>query len=185
MFNLRESIRATGILALSTVLAAQATAQAPRLVEFKIAGGQTVQCPATDAGPLPARSGPYQMEVAAFMTGKAGDGKPPSLTFTFGLSVENNAAPARIRVEDVTDEAAILLVDDREPKLVKKYWRGDAAPTPVSEQSTPWIFDPKTTIRVFKVTISARNAPDVILYQPAWYSAQAKRQIASRVKNSD
>jgi len=39
---------------------------------------------------------------------------------------------------------------------------------------------PKT--KIFKITISTQNTPDVILYQPSWYAAQVKRQIAEWVK---
>ena len=154
------------------------------MVEFKIAGGQIVKCPATDVGPLPAENGPYKMEVAAFMTGQDETGKHTFLIFTFGLTVQKKGKPAHITVEDVTDAAAVMMVDDKGPKIEKKYWRGDAAPLMVQEASTPWVFDQKPTIRIFRVTISAKDTPDVVLYQPAWYSAQAKSQIARMAKKN-
>lgn len=171
------------LLSLCVAVCSQA-AESSKMVEFKIAGGQVVKCPATDAGPLPAESGPYKMEVAAFMTGQDESKQHTFLIFTFGISVQKKGKPTHIRVEDVSDESAVTLVDDKSPKIEKKYWRGDAAPLMVQESSTPWVFDGKPTIRVFRVTISAKDGPDVVLYQPAWYSAQAKSQIARLVKKN-
>ena len=141
-----------------------------------------MKCPATDAGPLPAESGPYKMEVAAFMLGQDESGQHTFLIFTFGIAVQKKGKPTHITVEDVSGDTAVMMVDDKAPKVEEKYWKGDADPLMVQESSTPWIFDDKPTIKVFRVTISAKGVPDVILYQPAWYPAETKSQVARMAK---
>ena len=164
-------------LSLAITLSAFAAA-ASRMTEFKIAGGQTVKCPITDEGMLPAESGPYKMEVAAIMLGKVEDQNITFITFTFGIDVSRKGKPTRIVVLDVSGEKEITLVDDPSPKIEKKYWKGDAKPLVVDENSTPWIFEKKPTTKVFKIIISAKDTADVIMYQPALYSVDFKRQIA-------
>ena len=157
-------------------------AKESKMVDFKIAGGQTVKCPITDSGPLPAEGGPYRVEEAGLAMGRDESGEHTFLIRTFGITVGRGGTPSHITVEDVTDDTAVLMVDDKDPKIVKGYWKGHASPLTLSEDSTPWIFDDKPTIKIYRITISAKNTPDVILYQPSWYAAQVKRSIAQWAK---
>lgn len=106
------------------------------------------------------------------------------LIFTFGMTVQKQGKPTHITIEDVSDEKVVMLVDDKSPKIEKKYWKGYAAPLMVLESSTPWVFDEKPTIKIFRVSISAKDVPDVILYQPAWYAAQVKKPLAIMAKKN-
>ncbi len=158
---------------------------APLMMAFKISGGQTVKCPITDAGPIPAESGPYKMKVAGFLLHREPDGRNPTLTFTFGFEVQKTATLTHVTVEDVSDDKAVLLVDDTNPKVETAYWKGNAAAVGVSKKSTPWVFDKKPTIKIFRLTIDSRDNPEVILYQPAWYPAQSKAQIVQWATKND
>ena len=136
------------------------------------------------AGALPAESGSYKVEVPRIMVAQGASGKETSLTFTFVISVQQRWRPTHIIIEDVSDDGAVIRIDDKDPKLVQNQWKRFAAPLKVSDRLTPWIFDGKPLTRVFKVTISSKDAPDLILYQLAWYPAQAKGQIADLVKKN-
>ena len=153
------------------------------MAEFKIAGGQTVKCAVTDAGPLPAESGFYKMVGAGFALGPDSSGKHMALIFAFNLNVDKKGKPTHVLVEDVSGNSAITMVDDKSPKI-EKGWSGRAKPITISESSTPWIFDNKPTIIIFKVTISAKDTPDLVLYQPASYPAQMKAAVAEFAKKN-
>jgi hypothetical protein len=157
-------------------------AATPRMQEFKIAGGQAVTCPVTETGPLPAESGPYKMVTAGFALGPDPTGKHLALIFGFDVNVNPKGKPTRVLIEDVSGDVASTMVDDSNPKVEKKNWSANAKPILISETSTPWIFENTSTIKVFKVTVSAKDTPDVVLYQPAFYPAQMKAAIAAFAK---
>ncbi len=169
---------------LAFVTAVAAHAATAKMAEFKIAGGQTVKCAVTDAGPLPAESGPYKMVGAGFALGPDSSGKHMALIFAFDLTVDKKGKPTHVLIEDVSGSSAVAMVDDPSPKIEKKSWSGSAKPTTISETSTPWIFEDKPTIMIFKVTISAKDTKDVVLYQPAYYPAQMKAAVAAFAKKN-
>jgi hypothetical protein len=155
-----------------------------RMIEFKIAGGKTVACPTTDAGPLPAENGPYRVNVAGIALGRDADRKNAFLIFTFRLSVGSKGELKRVVVEDVSGESAVTLVDDRSPKVGAGTWKGNAAPLILSRKSTPWVFQNRPTIKVFRITVSAKNSADVVLFQPTWYPRQVKVGIVQFAKEN-
>jgi len=160
---------------------ARIVAAEAKMIAFKISGGTTVTCACTDSGPLPAESGPYKLIGAGFALGPDPSGKKFFLIFGFDLVVNETGKPTHISVEDVSGEAASSMVDDNSPHVKNHAWQGNAKPMIISEQSTPWLYDPKPTIKIFRVTISAKGKQDVVLYQPAWYPAPTKAQIVAIV----
>ena len=146
-----------------------------KTAKFTISGGQTVECPVTDGGPLPAEKGPFKVDVAGLTTDRV-DGDLV-LKFVFGVTVQGTMELSRVRVQDVSGPDAVTLVDDKNPKIAKNQWSGYAKPVRLSASTTPWLFDGKPTIKVFQVTITSPDHSEIILYQPAWYSREAKTQL--------
>lgn len=169
-------MRASLALALAIAVTTGPVATA-KTAAFKIAGGQTVRCEVTEAGPLSARHGPYEMTTAGFSFGPDASGQHLALVFGFDLSVARRTKPTRIRVEDVTGEKAILLVDDQAPQTDRGFWSANAAPITVSRDSVPWLFETGPTTKVFRVTISAAKKADIVLYQPSIYAAATKAAL--------
>lgn len=167
----------SSLLAVLVSLCAVARVNAAQtvMVSFPISGGQTIKCPVTDGGPIPADNGTYKIIGAGFGMDKAG--KAPVIFFGFNFSVQKSVSLTRVMIEDVTDEKAILLVDDKNPKIESLLWTGKAAEQKISKSTTPWLFDNKPTIKVFRFTISATSSPDAVMYQPAWYPVQTKAQV--------
>ena len=155
------------------------------MVELKIAGGQIVKCAVNSAGPLPAESGPYKMTGAGFALGPDESGKRVALIFAFNLETGGKAKPSHITVEDVSEDPVSMMVDDPSPKIEKKAWSGRAKPVVVSEKTTPWLYDGQRTVMIFRVTISAKDSPDVVLYQPALYAAQMKASVVDFAKQKE
>ena len=146
------------------------TAAHARPKEFTILDGEKIKADVSRGMPLPAEKDGIKIEVAAFMIG---DGK---LIFTFGFDAK--ATPSKVVVEDVTGTTAVVLVEDSAPALKEDYWKGDAAPLPLSKSGVPWIFERGDTTKVFRftVTLPDRDVP-VVLYQPAVYGGATKKQL--------
>lgn len=170
---------------LAAILCAAAgvrAAEGTRPMVFTITGGQKVECLVNDSGPLPAEHGPYKVEIAGILPARGNDRKTIYLIFTFGLSVAKGAAPGHVVVEDVSGKDTDILVDDWNPVVANGHWKGSAMPSILSKTSTPWMFDGKPTFKVFKITISGKDSPPVVLFQPAWYPGQWKAGVLQFAK---
>lgn len=152
------------------LLCCLATAAFAKPKEFTILGGQKITAEVERGMPLPAEKDGIKIEVAAF---GIGDGK---LVFTFGLDTKKT--PKQIVVEDVSGGSPVVLVADPAPGVEKDYWRGDAAPLPLSKSGVPWVFERGDTTKVFRFTVLLPDrAEPVVLYQPAIYAASTKKQL--------
>lgn len=185
---MRNLIVIASIIAFLTSCASNTSPQEPKvlMVGFKIAGGEIVKCPTTDGGPLPAEFGSYKMEDAGPIIEKDSDGKRMFMVFTFGMSVKQNAEPNHIKVEDVTDDNALTIVDDTSPKPENGYWKANADPVLITRESVPWLYDTEPTIKIFRITIEDKNSPEkIILYQPAWFPVVAKTTLLTLVNKNN
>ena len=125
------------------------------------------------------------MEVAGFVVNRSASG--PQLKYIFGFATKKPAQITHVKVEDITEKQPIVLVDDKEPKIEKNRWSGHSAIMPVTSETTPWMFDKRTTKMIFRITVSTAAADDINLVQPATYSASTKRlmlEMAGRLKES-
>jgi hypothetical protein len=172
------------LLGFLTSLSAVGAEHRVLLMPFKILDGQTVECPVTMSGPLPAESGPYKVVGAGFGLAKNADGGV-SLAFGFDVVVADTGKPTRIVVEDVTGATPEVLVDDPHPQLVNGRWSGNAEPVVVADGSPPWLFDRKATIKVYRFTLSAKDRADTVLYQPASFSLQTKAAIVQMARGKN
>jgi hypothetical protein len=136
------------------------------------------------AGPPRPRENKFmKMEAAGIVTGPGPSG--PQLVYSFTFSLKRPLHMTRVRVEDVTNKSAVLLVDDHTPKVAGNLWNAGTRAAPLTPENFPWMFEDSKSLRVFRVTVSAADQPDIILEQPAIYPASAKKvmiQAAAKTK---
>jgi hypothetical protein len=131
---------------------------------FEILGGTKIAAEVERGIPLPAIGRGVRVEVAGFFL------QNRKLHYTFGFS--GRPALKSVLVEDVTDRAAVTLVEDNAPVLStvlgNGYWKGDSAGLALDRSTLPWFFARGATTKVFRFTIRmADGSPDLVLYQPA------------------
>lgn len=164
---LAKTMKITRYIALLFCLTAAAFAK-PK--EFTILGGEKIKAEVERGMPVPAEKDGIKIEVAAFMIG---DGK---LVFTFGFDTQKT--PKKVVVEDVSGSSPVVLVEDSAPVVKKNYWRGDAAPLPLSKSGVPWVFERGDTTKVFRFTVTLPDQEQpVVLFQPAIYASTTKKQL--------
>ena len=151
---------------------------------FAVAGGNTLSLPVTDAGPLPAENDSFKIEVAGFTVEPSKDNpKVALLIWRFSLTSKTSQQLERVLVEEISPSAIEkLIVEDQSPGLRAKAWHGASAPLEASRTSTPWLYDEKASIYVFRFTIQARGATPTVLHQPAWFSKPAKEQFRKHIE---
>ena len=95
----------------------------------------------------------------------------------FAISPKQATMLGSVRIEDVSDLAPLLLVNDVAPQLDSGQWTANAGLMDLSSSSVRWLFDPKESVRVFRFTISETTGQNYVLYQAIQYTPASKRAI--------
>ncbi len=96
----------------------------------------------------------------------------------FAVRLKHPGAPARIRVEEVSGVQARPILDDGAPTIDETYsWTKQSDLIPANPGSLPWLYQPETTLRVFRVSVTNREGKTAVLYQPANFTKTAKDAI--------
>lgn len=156
---------------------------------FKIAGGETISLPMSDAGPIGAENDKAKVLVAGFVVGPSKEKeKQAILAWSFDLEAKPTLKNLEaVKVEEVApSKIAITLIEDNTPVLKDGVWSGNASPIPANQASIPWLFSNERSEFVFRLTIKPVGEPSFVLYQPAWFSSAAKqgfRKIIEHVEH--
>jgi hypothetical protein len=162
---------------------------------FRIAGGKYIRLPVTDAGSVPAENRKVRIDEAGILMSAASDdpdwqfgvtdSDEPRLAWKFGFTAKSLRNLEYVKVHEVApSDDAVSLVADLNPVLTDGYWSSKVAGVPIGTQTTPWLYKRKASIFVFRFTIKERNRKPFVLYQPAWFSAEAKALLRSRAEQA-
>jgi hypothetical protein len=103
------------------------------------------------------------------------------LRWRFAISPKQAAALSSIRIEDVSDPTPFLLVNDVAPQLDAGQWMENAGLMEPSSASVRWLFEPKETVRVFRLTMNEPDGRGYALYQAVPYAPVSKEAIRAMV----
>jgi hypothetical protein len=137
---------------------------------FTILGDQKIKAEVQGGMPLPAEKNGIKVIGAGFVMGKG------ELTWAFNFTSQKPVT--KVSVEDVSEKAAVLLVEDEKPSLKEDMWSGQAGSIAITKADSPWIFTRGDTTKVFRfsITLSGESEPTVI-YQPAVYPKDTKKLL--------
>jgi len=166
------------ILVLPLLLGSGCASSSPQL-SIPIAGGQSVSLGRQGSGFKPAENGRVVITDAGMQTVSL-DGNY-YVRWSFSIWPKQAAELSAIRIEDVTDPAPLLLVNDVAPQQDGGKWTENAGLMELSSTSVRWLFEPKQTVRVFRLTINEADGRSYVLYQGALYSSAAKDAIRAMV----
>lgn len=94
----------------------------PSKVNLPIAGGETIEIEVLDGMPLPAQDERARIDVAGW-TRVEGELGQVEIADALVVSFQGNAIPTWIRVEDVTSDPVVLVLDDSNPTVKGGLWR--------------------------------------------------------------
>ena len=95
----------------------------------------------------------------------------------FSVRAKQPTPLADIKVEEVSGDAPVLIVEDRHPHVDNTYWATQSALIPANPQVLPWLYSPETTLRIFRVSVTDGSGRSSVLYQPASFNHKAKEAI--------
>ena len=177
IFSVRQ-IKALSILVMPLLLCSGCASSSPRL-SIPIAGGQSVSLGRQGPGFKPAENDRVVITEAGLQTVNF-DGNH-YVRWAFSIRPKQAAELSAIRIEDVTDPAPLLLVNDVAPQQDGGKWTENAGLMELSSTSVRWLYEPKETVRVFRFTISEADGRSYVLYQGVLYSPASKDAIRAMV----
>jgi hypothetical protein len=146
---------------------------------------QTILAKVTNGGPIPAENDYFKIEAAGFIVGPSKENpKSAVLTWGFGLTSKTGLQINQVNVVGVfPSKTERLLLKDSSPTLNEKnFWSGTTSSLEANSASTPWLYENRASLYVFKFVIKPVNKPEVILYQPAIFSETAKEKFRQQIE---
>ena len=125
--------------------------------------------------PEPRENDFFKIENAGFLANTSKS--RPTLKYAFMFLLKKPIKILRVRVEDVSGNPPVLLVDDTTPKISGGQWRAMTSARPMTPDNFPWMFDSSDTRKSFRVTVSTPDKGDIVLVQPAKFYASIKKVI--------
>ena len=159
------------------ILAPEAFAQQKQTLQLKIAEGRTISATFDDRGPFPAEDARVKVEVAGILVRFREDRKEPQLVWNFSFRAKVSQLLSGVKVDDVTEDPVVGLVNDSHPTLKENLWSGTAQPITINKETVPWLYDSKPMIKVFRFTIAYQDGNESILHQLAYYPASFKETV--------
>lgn len=151
---------------------------------FKISGNQYVELKLTEAGPIPVENEDYKITNAGLFVAPSSENKTiPNLFFGFGLTKKSDANVSEIIIEEVfPSEKAMTIYEEKDPQFSDKSWFSKRAHCVVpNEQNTPWLYNAKGSIFVYKFTIKKYDGSFSTLLQLVWFSRELKSSLLQSI----
>ena len=164
---------------LPMVWLAGCASSSPRL-SVPIAGGQTLPLQRQGTGFKQAENERITITDASLQAVNLNGNS--YVRWNFGIGPKQATALSLVRIEDVTDAAPLLLVNDLAPQLDAGKWTENAGLMEPTSASVRWLFERKETVRIFRFTISEPDGQSYVLYQPVKYSPASKEAIRAMVR---
>ena len=95
----------------------------------------------------------------------------------FGLKLKQSVQLRSVRVEDVTDAAPVLLINDQAPQPEGNLWSGFSGAIEPNGSALPWLFENTPSKRTFRFTVTDLNGQVSVLDQTVTYSVKSKQAL--------
>jgi len=156
---------------LATLVAACASSGSLSMLAT-IAGGEKIAVPLGPRGVEPSKKDDIQIEFSGCALNRE-----KKLVYGFEFSDARGRALRHVRVEDVSDDAPVLLLDDAQPALERNRWRGTSRLFEPEDPALAWVATITNSLRVFRFTITQADGREIVLHQGAMYPNGMKSGI--------
>ena len=175
----RASLIALSIVSLP-VLLCSGCASSPRQVSIPITGGQTVNLQRQGTGFKPAENDRVKITGASLQAVNLNGNT--YVRWAFSIRPKQARELSTIRVEDVTDPAPLLLINDVAPQPDGGQWTENGGLMELSSTNAQWLSEANETVRIFRFTFNEPDGRSYVLYQGVLYSPAAKKALRAMVR---
>jgi len=130
----------------------------------KISTGKRLEFPLVKGVPAHAKEGSVEVLVAGLRP--TGTAQNRGAVYQFAFVDKSGAVPKAVRVDDVSDETAMMLAEDLAPKLVEHRWLGQSRQFTGDDAALHWLTYVDDSFRVYRFTITEADGRQIVLYQP-------------------
>lgn len=146
--------------------------------------GQRVEMPLKNGAPVNAKQGSIEVLQAGMLPSR--DPTKAEAVYVFAYQDTQNVTPKSVRVEDVSGETTVLLVDDQSPKLTNKLWTGASRGFQTKDPEVEWLGHLDSDMRVYQITIEQADGRKLILHQgwsvPGWMKPMIRQAMGEKKK---
>jgi hypothetical protein len=166
--------------------------------KFTISGGEVVCVPVYTEVPFSASGGwSYQDEDVVALASSVNQRNwetTRELTYGFAFSVKRHGEfPTSVKIEDVTDAEAKLLLLDNDPKLeeetqtdrggyVPRSWSGKSAPQKATDINLQWLSSDQDSIRIHRYAITMNTGKKIVAYYALKFVRSTKREMRAALR---
>jgi hypothetical protein len=148
----------------------------------RVSTGERIQIPIKNGAPLHAKSGTIEIAYVGVQPGLSPENKDKHFIYYFLVWENSGKAPRSIRVEDISDEKAVLMLEDLAPKLSPlKRWGAATRPYTAADPDMHWVSYVDDSMRVFRFTIINSEGQKIVLdqgwYLPTWAKATIRKAL--------
>ena len=138
-----------------------------------IAGGEKIRVPIGSNGAALTREGGVQINTSSFTLNPE-----KKFVYVFEFTVERNRPLRHVRVEDVSDESAVTLIDRADPTLsAAGRWRGESEPLSTGSERLKWLVTISNSLRVVRFTLTFADGKTQVLHQGTLFPAGLKSTV--------
>lgn len=148
------------------------------------ADGQKLEVPFNTAAPARVTDGVVTVGGLQFAPWEMdADGKAKTLAFTFVIQFKPGAQPARILIEDDTEEPILEIFHDDNPKILKdNLWGGVSRPFAPADEHVNWVLNLDNNVRVYRVTVTLKDGTTHVLLKPILIPAAMKSYMRKHLE---
>lgn len=173
-------LRARQSLFLAAVLAWSGCATGDYAYMSRISSGERIQIMLVNGNPQRAQQGTIEVRYAGMRPGLTPANK--QMIYFFTVLEKSGKAPRSVRVEDVSDEKPVLLVEDLHPELKdQNKWVSESKPVSVTDPAMHWLTYVDDVMRVFQFTIVDSEGKTIVLNQgwfvPGWVKHSVRQMV--------
>jgi hypothetical protein len=138
-----------------------------------IVGGEKIRVPIGPNGAALTREGGVQINAASFTLTPE-----KKFVYVFEFTVSGNRPLRHVRVEDVSDESVVMLIDRADPTLsAAGVWRGESEPLGTGDRRLTWLATVSNSLRVVRFTLTFADGKTQILHQGTLFPANTKSAV--------
>ena len=138
-----------------------------------IAGGEKIRVPIGSGGAVMTREGGVQINTAGFTMNPE-----KKFVYVFEFTVEGKRPLRHVRVEDVSDESVVMLVDRADPTLsAAGLWRGESEPLSTGNGKLKWLATVSNSLRVVRFTLTFADGKTQVIHQGTLFPAGLKSVV--------
>ena len=170
-----------GALALAALALGGCLMQPSVAVSVTAADGQKLEVPLSTA-PAPVTDEVVTVNSLQFAPWEADPDKPKTLAYTFVVQFKPGAVPAKIVIEDDTEDPILQIFEDDNPKFAKaNIWGGFSRPFAPDDEHVQWMLNLDNNVRVYRFTATLKDGTVHVLYKPVFIPAAMKAFMRRRL----